>query len=278
MSVDKVNIGNVQITSVSDGRVEILPSEFFPTVAADAWEPYRDQLTPDGKIVLNIGSFLLRSDGKTVLVDTGLGPTPQQFQDAVFGLLLEDMRSQGTRVEDVDMVVTTHLHGDHIGWNLARDDGVLRPTFPRARYWVPRKDWDTYARRAGLPAGSIIKEQVVPLEELGLLELMDGEQALTSEITALPTPGHTPGHTSVLISSQGEQGVILGDAAHIPAQAQETDWCPRADRDPEVSRATRRNLMDRMERDGSLVVSGHFPVPGFGRLVRLDGRRYWQAL
>ena len=227
---------------------------------------------------MNIGSFLVRSDGKTVLVDTGLGRTPQKFQGATYGLLLKDMNAHGVGADDIDMVVMTHLHGDHIGWNLAWAGNVPRPVFPNARYWVPRRDWDVYARGPGLQGDSIIKEQVVPLESLGLLDLMEGSQILTSNLTALPTPGHTPGHTSILVSSGGERAVILGDAAHVPAQAQETDWCPRADRDPDVSRATRIDLMDRMEREDALVASGHFPSPGFGRLVRLKGRRYWRAL
>ena len=274
----RVRIGRVEMTSVSDGRVDIPASELFPTIPSESWKPYCDDLTPDGKIVINIGSFLLRSDGKTVLVDTGLGQTPQHFQDATFGLLLKDMSAHGVEVDDIDMVVITHLHGDHVGWNLVWTDNVQRPVFPNARYWVPRKDWDIYARGAGQQGGSIINEQVAPLEGLGLLELIDGEQTLTSDLTALPTPGHTLGHTSVLVSSGGERAVILGDAAIVPAQAQQTDWSPRSDRDADLSRATRRDLMDRMEREGALVASGHFPPPGLGRLVRLKGRRDWRAL
>jgi glyoxylase-like metal-dependent hydrolase (beta-lactamase superfamily II) len=119
---------------------------------------------------------------------------------------------------------------------------------------------------------------VWPLEELGLLELMQGEHALTSELTALPTPGHTPGHMSILISSQGERALILGDAVHHPAQLQEPDWVSRADMDPDQARVTRRALLDRLESEETLIAAGHFPAPGFGNLVRLNGRRYWQPL
>ena len=123
-----------------------------------------------------------------------------------------------------------------------------------------------------------IKEQVVPLQELGLLELIEGEHVLTSELTAIPTPGHTPGHTSLLISSNGETGIVVGDASHVPAQAQETHWSPNADSKPEESAETRRRLMDRIEKENALLVSGHYPAPGYGRLIRLEGRRSWQAL
>ena len=278
MAANTITIGNVTVTSLSDGRMEFAPSEFFPTIPAEAWGPYRDPLTPEGNIALNVGSFLLRSEGRTVLVDTGLGGSDAGMTGAVFGLLMDDMRDKGVRAEEVDLVVITHLHRDHVGWNLVRDEGAVRPTFPNARYLVPKADWDLFTRRDGMAAFAYIREQVTPLEGLGVLELIDGEQTVTGELTTLPMPGHTPGHTGVLISSQGERGVILGDAAHHPAQVQETDWSPRADTDPDLSRVTRRQLMDRMERDGAVAASGHFPAPGFGRLVRLKGRRYWQTL
>jgi glyoxylase-like metal-dependent hydrolase (beta-lactamase superfamily II) len=172
----------------------------------------------------------------------------------------------------------THLHRDHVGWNLLSSEAGRRPTFPNARYWLSRGDWevchqtDVAARFPNAP------DQVWPLEELGLMEFMDGEQALTSELTSLPTPGHTPGHMSIMISSQGERALILGDVLHNPVQAQETDWVSRADMDPEQTRITRRDLMERLERDGIVVAAGHMPAPGFGKLVRLEGRRYWQAL
>ena len=125
---------------------------------------------------------------------------------------------------------------------------------------------------------SYLREQVAALEQLGVLELMEGEQRLTSEVTSLPTPGHTPGHTCVAIASQGERAVILGDAVHHPAHLQETEWSPRADTDPDLSRRTRARLVERLERDGSVAMAGHFPAPGFGRVVRLEGRRYWKAM
>ena len=278
MAEHTVTIGNVTVTSLSDGRMEMPVAEFFPSVPLEQWQPYRDELTPDGNIALNVGSFLLRSEGKTVLVDTGLGGSDWGLKGAVFGLLTDDMRQKGVRPEEIDLVVITHLHRDHVGWNLVRDDDAVRPTFPKARYLVPKADWDIFTRRDGMAAFAYIREQVTPLEGLRVLELTDGEQPVTGEITTLPAPGHTPGHTCVMVSSHGERGVILGDAAHHPAQAQETDWSPRADTDPDVSRVTRRQLMDRIERDRAVTASGHFPAPGFGRLVRLKGRRYWQAL
>lgn len=274
----KTTIGNVEIASLSDGRLRFAPSDFFPDVDADLWEPYREDLTPQGDILMNMGCFLLHSDGKTVLVDTGLGLKSYDLDALETGLLPDVFRAKGINPDDVDIVMITHLHRDHVGWNFTPDGDGWRPTFPKAKYCVPNADWRLFTRRAGMERFAYIQEQVIPLQELGLLELMDGEQTLTSELTALPTPGHTPGHTSLLISSKGEKGIIMGDASHVPAQAQETHWSPRADSKPEQSAETRRELMDRIEKDDALLISGHYPAPGFGRLVRLEGRRYWQAL
>ena len=118
----------------------------------------------------------------------------------------------------------------------------------------------------------------MPLRTLNLLDLMDDGYNVTDEMKPMATPGHTPGHVSLVISSAGERGVILGDVAHSPAQAHYTDWNPVFDIDQVQSRKTRHEVIDRLEAEGLLVSAGHFPHPGFGRFVRLDGRRVWQGI
>jgi glyoxylase-like metal-dependent hydrolase (beta-lactamase superfamily II) len=176
------------------------------------------------------------------------------------------------------MVVMAHLHRDHVGWNLLMQGEKYTPTFPNARYWMSAIDWEACHRPEVRDRFPNAPTCVWPLADLGLVELMHGEHTLTRDLTALPTPGHTPGHMSILITSQGERALILGDAAHNPAQLQETDWVSRADMDPEVTRQTRRALVERLEREEIVVAAGHFPAPGFGKVLRLHGRRYWQVL
>lgn len=284
-------VGNVEITALSDGRIRFAPSDFFPTISAAAWTPYRDDLTPQGDMIMNLGCFAIRSEGKTILIDTGLGQDAGGIDTLEMGALLDDMRAKDIPRDEVDIVAITHLHIDHVGWNFLYDDdegasnsrqaatpqiAAPRPTFANARYWVNNADWRVFTRGA-LRNREYMGAQVLPLQEQDLLQLFDGERALTSEVSTLPTPGHTPGHTSFLISSQGEKAVITGDAIHIRAQAQETHWSPRADSKPELSAETRRKLLQRIERDNAMLISGHFPSPGFGVLARLNGRRYWQA-
>ncbi len=287
MPSNQVRVGKVEITSLSDGILEFDLCNFFPDHQSDEeWQPYRQHLTPEHKVRFNLASYLIRSEGRTILVDTGMGARPADAPETPWGELMQDFQAHGLQPSDVDMVVMTHLHRDHVGWNLtprpAGGDGSgnsFEPTFPRARYWLSAKDWAACHDPAVMPARFPNAATTVwPLEELGLIEFMDGEHILTGELTAIPSPGHTPGHMSIRISSQGEQALILGDAIHNQAQVQETHWVSRADMDPEQTRITRRSLMEQLEREGMLGIIGHFPYPGFGKVARLEGRRYWQAL
>ena len=184
------------------------------------------------------------------------------------------MRAQGVEPDSVDRVVFTHLHVDHVGWSVT--DGAA--TFPNARYLLPEADWDYFRAESRSSDNPHIAAQVEPLEALGVMELVSGEYALTDEITALPTPGHTPGHQSFVIASAGERALILGDVAHHPGQVEETDWSPSFDADGSVSATTRGQLMERLEASGELVAACHFPAPGLGHVVRLEGKRIFRAL
>jgi glyoxylase-like metal-dependent hydrolase (beta-lactamase superfamily II) len=279
MAKHVIRVGGAEIMSLSDGMLEFDLCNFFPTIPQDNWQQYESHLTHEHKVRFNLGSFLIRSDGRTILIDTGLGPKPADTPDVPWGQLLHDFQANGVRPEDVDMVVMTHLHRDHVGWNLLSKDGRYVPTFPNARYWMSAKDWEVCHEPAVQPERfPNAPSSVWPLAELGLVELMHGEHSITRELTAVPTPGHTPGHMSILITSQGQRALVLGDAAHNPVQLQETDWVSRADMDPELTRQTRRALVERLEREEIIVAAGHFEAPGFGKVVRLKGRRYWQGL
>ncbi|MFQ5830153.1 MAG: MBL fold metallo-hydrolase [Candidatus Methylomirabilia bacterium] len=278
MAHNKISVGNVEIMSLSDGMLEFDLCNFFPTIPEANWHTYASHLTAEHKVRFNLGSFLVRSDGRTILVDTGLGPKPLDAPEAPWGKLLDDFTANGVQPDDIDMVVMTHLHRDHVGWNLLSQGGKYEATFSKARYWMSAKDWEVCHQPEVQDRFPNAGTCVWPLAELGRLELMDGEHPLTSELTALPTPGHTPGHMSILITSQGERALILGDVAHNPAQVHETHWVSRADMDPEQTKMTRRAIMERLEREGMVVAAGHFPAPGFGKILRLEGRRYWQLL
>lgn len=264
-------VGEVEITSLTDVQGAFFRlDQIFPGVPPDQWEPYLHRYPwafSDRQTLLGrVGSYLLRLPGQTVLVDTGVGPGGM----GLHGKLLEDLRSNGVQPEDIDTVFLTHLHGDHLGWSV-KPDG--EPIFSEARYVTQAVEWEMSAPYLGRPFAA--------LDDLGVLDLLDGEEALTDELTAIPTPGHSPGHTSLLVSSGGKQALIAGDAIVHPAQATEPTWNIHFDMDKEQSAFAREMLLGWLETDDIVVAAGHIPGTGFGRIAREEaepGRRYWHRL
>jgi len=267
MPSHNIKIGKVELVSLSDGNGNREPTIVFPDSSMDIWRSEFGELLDDaGHLHPRYGSVAIHSDGKLILVDTGL--------QAPGATLINDMQSKGIGPGDIDLVVLTHLHPDHVGWNLTNG----QPTFPNARYLAPRSDWEYWTHPSVLQTAEHITNQVLPLEKLNIIDLMDNDYQVTDELTTISTPGHTPGHMSIIISSGGERGYILGDVAHNPAQAHHTDWNPVFDIQPELSRKTRHQVLDHLEAEGITVSAGHFPDPGFGKFVREGGRRIWQGI
>jgi glyoxylase-like metal-dependent hydrolase (beta-lactamase superfamily II) len=277
---DRTSVGEVEILSFIDMVPPPYdPEGFFPDVERSRWQPYEADHLENGNLQLYYGCFALRSSGQTILVDTGMGPGPHPTRGNLTGSLVPLLREQGIGPEDVNVVVHTHLHPDHVGWNVTLEDGRPKATFPKARYLVPRKDWGYFTQEDVLASAAHVRDNVVPLQDLGAMDIIDEEHTITSEITTLPTPGHTPGHLNVLITSGGEKGVLVGDLLHSKVQVQEPGWCSRADIDKATGQRSREEMLDRIEREEILVAAGHFkPDEHFGRVVRIQGRRYWQVI
>ena len=261
----KTRVGNVEIISLSDGTFTPLAANVFARVTKEQWDKYPGAVDSEGKLTTNLGAFALRSEGKTIVIDTGAGA----------GGVVRELEAKGVDVDEVAMVAITHLHADHVGWNITKG-GKL--SFPNAQYWIPKADWDHFTKADVLSNVGHVKDQVVPLQDLGALNLIEGETDLTGEIRSISTPGHTPGHTSYAITSSGQKGYILGDVVNFPFQVQETAWEIAFDGDHALARKTREAMLATLEGEGAVVGAGHFMPPSFGRIVRGDGRRYWQGL
>ena len=280
----RMQVGNAEILALSDMNVgmDAPMQELWPEVPPDAWKAY-SELYPgafDGdRMRLEVACYLVRSQGKTILIDTGFGAGPVKAIGGRRGELMLDLATRRVTADDVDVVFLSHLHLDHVGWNTVRRGDGWVPTFPNARYVCHEADLEHF-RREEVQAAQTYRFMymfVDPLDEQGLLDTVSGDFDITDEVKAVHTPGHTPGHMSVLVTSGGERANIQGDVLIHPAQVTEEDWNSRFDVDWDTATATRRKLLDQVEAEGAMVVSCHFPLPGFGRIVRSQGKRYWQT-
>lgn len=273
--VHRMTIGAAEITALTDSQARVPVSNVYAGVEAAAVEPYREFLDEADRILLNFTAYLLRVDGKTILIDTGVGPGRN-------GRLPDELAAAGVSPDDIDIVAHSHLHGDHYGWSLVEEGGRFRARFPNARHLVPRTDWDwlsgnTPGAEASWDAATFATS-FAPIESLGVMDLVDPGHAYTASLTSQHTPGHTPGHLSFVLRSGGETCVVLGDVAFNPIDAAEPAWRVGWDEDPDVAVETRVATLARLEADGSLVATSHFPPPTFGRFVREDGRRRWRVI
>lgn len=272
-------IGDVRITRVQEQEALLPPEGLIHGVEAKRFASHRDWLFPHfvteaGEIRLSIHALVVESAGRTIVVDTCMGndrPLP-----AGLGALQTDFLEKLERVvkrEQVDFVMCTHLHFDHVGWNTMKVGDAFVPTFPNARYLFTREEfehWSTQAGEAKVADDSIdLVYAVRPIVEAGLHELVPSRHMLTDEVFLEPTPGHTPGHVSVRIESRGQSAIITGDMVHHPVQLAEPHWGSHPDAQPERAVETRRAFVARYGDRPVLVIGTHFSGPTAGRIVKV---------
>jgi glyoxylase-like metal-dependent hydrolase (beta-lactamase superfamily II) len=270
------NVGRVRITKVVE--LETVGSTRFILPLATREEIRKlPWLTPhfadeDGRLKMSIHSLLVETPRRRIIVDTGLGndkqgrtvPTWNNRKDLFLGTLIH----AGFPPDSIDTVLCTHLHVDHVGWNTTLTDGKWVPTFANARYVFGKAEFEYWRDHSKAPEQlAVFTDSVKPIADAGKAELVASDHHLTEEITLVPTPGHSPGHISVHIRSDGEEGLLTGDVAHHPCQMANLDWSSTADSDPKQSAATRRELFSRFADTPTLVIGGHF---GAGH-IRRDG-------
>jgi glyoxylase-like metal-dependent hydrolase (beta-lactamase superfamily II) len=279
MAIHRMRVGDVEIVSVPDGAADLGGWPLRDGEGTVDWSTYRDT-SPDGfhgddhHWRIHNGCYLVRHAGRTTLVDLGVGVGPYPRYRGMRGALLGSLAEAGVALEEIDEVFLTHSHPDHVGW--AVDEVTGKPRFPRARYVLHRADWDEFTGREPVPP--FFNRFVRPLQDAGVLNLLEGESVLSDAVTAIETPGHTPGHISLLIASAGERAVITGDVITSPASITEPERPFGSDLDVALGIRTRQSLLARIEAEGLRVVAGHLAEPGFGEVVRVDGQRWWRAL
>jgi glyoxylase-like metal-dependent hydrolase (beta-lactamase superfamily II) len=268
-----IQIGGVRVDALYDLPLDVDRERIFPDVPEAEWSSVNECLTPEGKVRLEVVSYLIRTEGRTILCDTGMRRSPGDET----GRLLESLGEIGVAPDQVDQVVFTHLHGDHIGWNVEWTGEEARPVFARAEYIIQQAEWEHFVMTERRETPSV-QRQLLPLERLGNLRLIAGACDLTDEVRLVPTGGHTPGHMSLEIASGGERAFIQGDIAVHHVLLLRPDWTPRFDFDPPVARTLRDEVLDRWAQEGLLIVANHFPYPGYGYVAKSPGGWEWRPL
>ncbi|MEM7405037.1 MAG: MBL fold metallo-hydrolase [Pseudomonadota bacterium] len=269
-------LGKLRIARVLEMTQDFPAREFFPDTTEEDWAPHREWLIREGaltadtdSILLPMQSYVVQTSHHTILLDTCIGnhkdrpsrPTWHQKTDTTY---MDNLARLGLGVEDIDYVMCTHLHHDHVGWNTQLVDGRWVPTFPNARYVMSEKELSVFREYDDPAASPSLGDSVLPIVEAGRADLVSSDFALDDEVWLEPTPGHSPDHYAVRLASDGQHAVVGGDLMHSPVQCQHPTWRARPDFNPVQAMETRRAFMERHAELGSLVCMMHFPLPSVG--------------
>jgi glyoxylase-like metal-dependent hydrolase (beta-lactamase superfamily II) len=270
-------LGRLRVSAVVERAGPTRPTWLLPDAVPDAVERHRRWLAPHflddkGRLLQSIHTFVVQAPGFTALIDTCVGNDKDRGGRAPFHMMrttfLHDLRSAGFPPESIDVVVCTHLHVDHVGWNTRLDGGRWVPTFPRARYLFARREWEHWSSERDEDARRIMADSITPVLDAGLADLVDVDHRISDAIWLEPTPGHTPGHVSVRLRGGDAEAVVTGDLMHHPIQMAEPQWATPFDTDAEQARKTRRSFCERYADTAVTVLGTHFHHPTAGRIVR----------
>jgi glyoxylase-like metal-dependent hydrolase (beta-lactamase superfamily II) len=224
-------------------------------------------VTEEGKLRTSVHALLVEAPGLNLVVDTCIGNDRPRKLTGGFPLstpFLENFEKDHLSREAVNLVVCTHLHVDHVGWNTMLVDGQWVPTFPNARYLFGKTEYEHWIGESEGDTPQILSDSVQPIFDAGLVDLVDMNHRISPEISLIPTPGHTPGHVSVRIESRGEVAIISGDIMHHPCQIARPDWAPDFDSDKSAARAMRKDFLNTVVDKPILVIGTHFATPTAG--------------
>ncbi len=269
-------VGRVKITKIVEMETVGHTRFILPQAAPDKIQQM-PWLVPhfandEGRLRMSVHSLVVETPSQRIVVDTCIGNDKQGRGVPTWNNLntpfLQTMTDAGYAPESIDMVLCTHLHVDHVGWNTRLKDGQWVPTFPRARYVFGKTEHDYWAAHSDSPEHrAVFEDSVKPIVDAGRADLVASDAKLSDEVSLISTPGHSPGHMSILIRSDGEEALLTGDVAHHPCQMAHLEWSSTADSDPVQSIVSRRELFSRFADTPTLVIGGHYNP---GRIKR-DG-------
>jgi glyoxylase-like metal-dependent hydrolase (beta-lactamase superfamily II) len=284
--MQQIRLGGFEIGRIADYQGPFFaPGEFFPDFDPGVLEEHAALLGPrliepgSGRLMFSFHSFVVRTGRHTILIDSCIGndkerPTRPQFH-RMRTSFVDDLARLGVTPEEVDYVMCTHLHWDHVGWNTRLADGKWVPTFPNAKYVMAEREFDHWRdfqlSGADSPHALAFSDSVLPVVQSGQALLVGDDYALDDGLWFEPYPGHTPGNVVIHAHSDGERGVFIGDVLHHPLQCLRPDWSTFACTDMAASRVSRKRLLEEHADSGTLVMPAHFPDPTVGHIHRHGG-------
>lgn len=256
----------VELTTASLGP-HLLPQATPEQMLAVPWlAPFVDD---DGRIILSMHALVVEADDKLIVVDTCIGNDKERAYPRWNEMqtdFLERFLELGFDPEQVDVVLCTHMHVDHVGWNTRWHQGAWQPTFANARYLYAQQEWEHWQSEEQ-EYGPVVEDSVQPIFDAGLADLVDSNHQVSNSVRLISTPGHTPGHVSVGIESLGQSAVITGDMIHHPCQILHPSWASLADVDGASGVKTRAEFLARYVDTNTLVIGTHFVTPTAGHVV-----------
>jgi glyoxylase-like metal-dependent hydrolase (beta-lactamase superfamily II) len=276
-----LTIGEFSVKSVhEDTGAYITPADMFPTATAEAVAAHLDWMAPtyfdvaSGKLKLAFQSFVLQTPQHNILIDTCVGEdkerTHPEFHMKKWPWM-DNLKALELTPADIDIVMCTHLHPDHVGWNTQLRDGRWVPTFPNAKSVFARDEyahWEKESAQGSERIGLTFIDSVLPVMEAGQAVLVDHDHQIEDGIWLEPTPGHSPGHVIVNVESNGERGAFIGDLMHHPIQVPHPEWSTCFCWDLEMSAASRTAFVEKHTDAGTLVLPVHFAGATAGRITR----------
>jgi glyoxylase-like metal-dependent hydrolase (beta-lactamase superfamily II) len=282
---EAIRVGNVDVAVARDSYWGAAPATHLrdrnqQEIPLEQFKPFMGRRDPNVQIASRVLCFVVKSRGKTILLDAGVGTWGfWRFGD---GHLFDALAGLDVRREEIDYVIPSHLHADHIGGNTYPDkDGQPIISFPNAQYLFHKADWDHFTDSAIQPAArnNVAEKCLLPIAAAGNMDLVTTELDVTDELKLLHTPGHTVGSMSAMIHSGGEAAIFVGDIAHLCMQLTEWDWSPNYEMDREASARSRQRLVEEAVARNALVSGPHLDEgPIFGSMMLVNGRRVWTGV
>jgi glyoxylase-like metal-dependent hydrolase (beta-lactamase superfamily II) len=276
----KFTVGDLTIHRVIEQETTFLPAlEMFPALTPEllaenrSWLRQAKALDDADALILCFQSYVVKTPHHTILIDSCIGndkPRPHRpkWHMKTDDTYLRALAAAGVSVADIDIVMCTHLHVDHVGWNTRLDNGRWVPTFPNARYVFAKTEYDYWTAQNAKSELPVFADSVLPVVEANKADIVANDFSIGDHARVLPTPGHTPGHIAIAFGKTRDDAVFIGDAMHSPLQTHHPALSPKFDVDPELAAKTRRNLLERLCDTDTLCCTAHFPSPSAGRIKR----------